>query len=89
MNLDEDVMMGKPVIVGTRITVELILKNSRPANCRANTRRPPSFDARSHFCSVALCGQKPSAVTSRGMNLLADESIDRQIVARLARTGTM
>ena len=88
------VMMGKPVIVGTRITVELILEklaagetveqllDAHPRLTREGIQAALAVRCQrvARRCGLSLC-------RGDGMKFLADESVDRQIVERLRADG--
>ena len=59
------VMMGKPVIKGTRITVKLILeKLGTGETIEQILEAPPPFNSRKHPSSVILCNKNPALVDS-------------------------
>jgi len=85
-----EIMMGKPVIAGTRITVELILeKLAAGETIEQLLRRISPFDQARRISRLGLCraslesGRDLSDFRTSRMNVLADESVERQIVARL------
>ena len=91
---DPRVMMGKPVVAGTRITVELILEklaagetveqvlDAHPRLTRQSIQAALDFAARGCARGRPLSGRRPI-----GMILLADESVDRFVVERLRQEG--
>ena len=87
------IMMGKAVIAGTRITVELILEKlaagESPEQILAAYPQLNSDSLRAAYDfaqSVAGRCRLPHA-RAKSMNLLADESVERPIVLRLQADG--
>jgi uncharacterized protein (DUF433 family) len=91
---DPAIMMGKPVIAGTRLTVELVLEKlaagetieqlltAHPRLTREASQAALTF---AHACIA--CGGYVPGEADRKMNFLGDESVDQPIVDRLRRDG--
>jgi len=83
---DPSVMMGKPVVSGTRITVELILEKlaaggvSSRFSLRTRTSRKRPSGLHSHLPLRRLKRTSSIRPRSYSVTFLADESIDPQIV---------
>ncbi len=90
---DPRVMMGKPVVAGTRISVELILEKlaagetiEQLLDAHPRLTRPAVLAALD-FAARVLRGCSLPCDQQIRMNLLADESVDRPIVERLRQEG--
>ena len=91
---DPAVMMGKPVVSGTRITVELILEKlsagetvdqileAHPRLTREGVLAALGFAARALRADGCLSNR-----WAKYVNLLADEGVDKPIIDRLRQNG--
>ena len=87
-------MMGKPVIAGTRITVELLLEKlaaGEPTEQILHVHphlHPESIPAALAYAAAVVRNEVVVPMEAPlGMRLLADESVDRPVVARLRADG--
>jgi uncharacterized protein (DUF433 family) len=84
---DPEIMMGKPVIAGTRITVELILeKLASGETVEQVLEAHPRLSKKAILAALEFAAQSIRAdviypgCESLQMNLFADESVDQPIV---------
>ena len=95
-------MIGKPVIAGTRITVELIVEKLGAGESIEQIvdafKSAPDPRGGPHCPLVrraaatrggGLCRAPAGGLRHRGMKLVAAEGVDRQIIHRLRRPGSM
>ena len=91
---EPSIMMGKPVITGTRITVELILeKLAAGETVEQLLAAHPRLTQEAIQAAFGVCGAgatrgcRLSHAADWDMNFLADESVDQPIVERLRADG--
>ena len=86
---DPDVMMGKPVVAGTRITVELILEelgHGQPIDNLVSSYPALTYEgvlAALEYAAKVLrleCGADPDGSLLVGLAFLADENVETEIV---------
>jgi uncharacterized protein (DUF433 family)/predicted nuclease of predicted toxin-antitoxin system len=96
IEIDPKIMMGKPVIRGTRITVELILRKLAEGATETDLLdayprlRREDLQAAMRYAADTLAHEEivvPSAWSTSALNFLADESCDFNVVRALRDQG--